>query len=261
MRFLNARCASKTHRSLAFVQLHYYESDPLFARYFFVANDMRPPNGQTDFVRLTTERLVALAETTRKHKWEHVIHLENDNMLYISAEELVSVAHDSCHWDVAYPVIREGQAALSICYFRNAVALERMAKYIISVYESGKDKAIETLHTGNVNDMSLAYHYLHRTTRVDELPSHPHLTNNCVWNAQTPRVLYDAAAIGQFFGGLHWNPKIRHFEPQRPYRELQHRQLTWRPCSGRPSLRCPWIENYQIANLHIHSKDLIRFAS
>lgn len=120
--------------------------------------------------------------------------------------------------------------------------------------------------------MTLAYHYLTRglhAAAVQELPSHPYVDRKrcCVWcTQQQPHVLYDAAAMGQFFGGLHYDPAARHFEPQRPWRELQHKTLTWRPCLYRDDsdpvkYRCPWIDDMRIANLHVHSKQLARFSS
>lgn len=71
----NATNATRAAAAALGVTLHTYTDDAAFARVFFVANDMRPPGGQRDFVRRTTERLWALRRVATEHRLEHIVHL------------------------------------------------------------------------------------------------------------------------------------------------------------------------------------------
>jgi hypothetical protein len=64
-------------------------------------------------------------------------------------------------------------------------------------------------------------------------------------------------------GGLHGKPMNRWYEKNRQFVELKDMVLQWKPCVGAASdkLMCPHIDEYEVVNLHIHSKQLSKFLS
>lgn len=65
-------------------------------------------------------------------------------MLYMAADEIARAATSPpCNLSAAFPVIRPGVAALSVCYFRDAAALTHMVDHFARVYNEGKARAIQ----------------------------------------------------------------------------------------------------------------------
>ncbi|RKP20319.1 hypothetical protein ROZALSC1DRAFT_28182 [Rozella allomycis CSF55] len=236
-----------------------------FRSNFFVLADMVPIDGNKDFVRFTTERLIILNELALSYNLKNVFHLENDNMMYIEMKDMIPY-FETCNIGVAIPIIDVNQAAVSIIYFREAKDIESLGQFIISMYKKGRAGLEDYMKTNAINDMTLVYKYLSEVNksetnrRVTTFPTWIIKENdNCLWNEK--KVIYDGAAIGQYFGGTHVDPHARWYEPQRPFKELKGKILIWKPCFSNKSAFCPWIDDRLVVNLHIHSKQLQRFYS
>ena len=256
-----------------------------FRQSFFVQGTMTP-DGNTKFNQYTSERLLAVWALMGKLQLRDVIHLENDNLLYSSASDLVS-AMQTCDVHLAIPFASVRIAVAGIAYIQAAEALEPFIKFAIRVFEMQPQQAVEYLETEWVNDMSLVgafYRENVMSTRISEIPSkvyknrgreqnasrhaqfleplpfrenHPY---NCIAEA-LPSTIFDSCVLGQFFGGTFGEPGKQHWQEGRQY-DPRGKHLWWRTTQlGNSQVRLPYLDNLRIHNLHVHSKLLQNFAS
>ena len=243
-----------------------------FREVFFVVKNMRPVDGNPLFVKNTMERLLAVHALAEHHNLQNVYHIENDNMMYIDLDRHLDVMK-ACEIGVGIPIIDRNQAAVSFSYFRDEPSLRLLSEFIINFYRKGREAMVTELNTTYVNDMTVVYNFLAKTPktpeglRVEIMPTWiiKDGEQNCFWSHD--KSIYDGAAMGQFFGGTHSNPAAHWFEAQRPFKELKDKKLFWKQCEFSHTrvfsqkLLCPWIDDFRVINLHIHSKQLDRFSS
>ena len=222
----------------------------------------------------TTERFFCLETLMAKAGLEHVVHLENDVMLYAEPRALLPVL-DRCYPALAATFDAPGRCVPGFVYARQAAAVTRLNQFIVQVFA----------HTERTpNDMALlaGFRATFGARALDMLPiipaGCPHLIPGryegkteqaeTFWNRfEDFGAIFDAAAVGQFLGGV--DPRNTGgrdtagfvnetciFDPSRFRYQWQTDSL------GR---RIPFAVDgsgvYRVNNLHIHCKDLGRFAS
>lgn len=257
-----------------------------FRNAFFIQGEMSP-GGNTKFTQYTSERLLAVYVLMETFDLTDVFHVENDNLVYFAAETVLH-AMNVCDVQFAVPFVSVRLAVVGCAFFRNSDALLPFVEFATNVFLMGRDKAVEYLGTEWVNDMSLLGMFYKENTmsrNVTELPSrvyssrHLYSTNmsseeyflrpiafqeghlhSCIAEA-LPDSIFDSCAIGQYFGGTYGNPEEPFWQSDR---QLDPRGMTlwWKQVihSG-IQFRLPYLDNLQIHNLHIHSKQLSRFMS
>ena len=256
-----------------------------FRQSFFVQGTMTP-DGNTQFNQFTSERLLAVWALMDKLQLRDVIHLENDNLLYSSASDVVS-AMQTCDVHLAIPFVSVRLAVVGIAYIQAADALLPFIKFAINVFEMQPQKAVEYLKTDWVNDMSLLGAFFHENVLsmfISEIPTkvydvrgrdqnasrdehfleplpfredHPY---NCIAEA-LPRTIFDSCVLGQFFGGTFGEPGKQFWQEGRQY-DPRGKQLWWHTTQlGNYQIRVPYLDNLRIHNLHVHSKLLQNFTS
>lgn len=223
------------------------------------------------FWRYTSERFLYLWDLLASQNLENVFHLENDNMLYADLEPLLPL------FQKEYPGVgatfdNEDRCIPGFVWIANCTAMEDLAKYFAK-------KAPE-----QISDMYVMglYRKEKSTPSIDSLPiimpsystvyplesPHNHKTErpqDYSKNADTFHAIFDAAAIGQFLGGI--DPIHANNQPG----------FINESCLFNPSiLKYEWIADdqgrlvphaffqgtpYRIINLHIHSKRLHLFKS
>jgi len=223
------------------------------------------------FWRYTSERFLYLWDLMNAYCLENVFHLENDNMLYADLEPLLS------HFQKQYPGIgatfdNDERCIPGFVWIANCHAMEDLAAYFAK-------KAPQRL-----SDMQVIGYYRNErsTSAIDALPiimpeyisvyplksPHNHFTNRPFSysnQSETFHAIFDAAAIGQFLGGI--DPIHANNEPG----------FINESCLFNPSLlEYKWAldeqgrsvpyaifqgDSYKIINLHIHSKRLQEFRS
>lgn len=222
----------------------------------------------------TTERFFYLETLMARAGLDHVVHLENDVMLYANPCDLVAVL-DRCYPALAATFDAPGRCVPGFVYARSPAAMERLTRFIVQVF-SHTDRA--------PNDMALlaGFRSTFGAAALDTLPivpdGCPHLIPGrfgdvldaaaAFWNRYADfGAIFDAAALGQYLGGV--DPRNTGgrdtagfvnetcvFDPSRyRYEWLTDEQ-------GR---RVPIVVDgggrYRVNNLHIHSKTLERFVS
>ena len=222
----------------------------------------------------TTGRFFYLETLMARAGLTHVVHLENDVMLYADLQELLPV------FDRYYPAMAAtfdapGRCVPGFVYARNATALDRLNRFIVQVFA----------HTDRTpNDMALlaGFRSTFGNEALDTLPivpvGCPHLLaerlgpgsgrGKAFWNRFEPfDSIFDAAAVGQYLGGV--DPRntggantVGFINETCVFDPSRYRYQWQRDDRGR---RVPFAVDkggaYRVNNLHIHSKGLERFAS
>lgn len=222
----------------------------------------------------TTERFFYLETLMATAGLSHVFHLENDVMLYADPAAQVPV-FTRCYANLAATFDAPGRCVPGFLYARSHEGLERLSRFIVRVFA----------HTDRTpNDMALlaGFRATFGAGAMDTLPvvpkDCPHLIpdrmgNDSVrasafWNRfEDFGAIFDAAALGQYLGGV--DPRntggrdTRGFVNETCVFDPSRYRFQWRADGlGR---RIPFAVDdsgeYRVNNLHIHCKNLERFAS
>lgn len=224
------------------------------------------------FWRFAMERFLVLDDFIQQNNLSNVFHIENDVMLYFNLKERLSV-FEECYPDMLATVFDcDERSVPSFVYLANPSVSKMLAEFIA-------DRA-----DWNTTDMELLSLFKDRyyKTRADHLPilipsyanDYP-LTSIFKKTAKSATpfyasldrlgLIFDAAALGQFLGGI--DPILGQsragflgeasvFLPMFfQFRWVQDTQKRWIPHIRYGK------EEYPIANLHIHCKNLAPFGS
>jgi len=227
------------------------------------------------FWTYTTERFFALERTMRALGLRNVIHIENDVMIYFEIAKMVT------RLALLYPNLastfdNDERCIPGLLYAAHADALSGLLEHI-NVEGAAKSSRL-------VNDMTLlaGYRRLHGSACIGTLPIVPpeypaQLGSSSGHVPQRPadyfnnftalRGLFDAAALGQYLGGIDprnasgsstvgfinescvFNPSLCRIDFERDRRGRRYPTIS----AGGPS--------WPVYNLHVHSKNLAPFAS
>ena len=238
-----------------------------FRKAFFVQGAMAPGDN-FDFNQLTSQRLFALYAYMNVESKSNIFHMENDNLLYF---DLIDLMHRmrTCGIHLGIPRASPSQAVFAFLYIRNADILEHFLRYTTEVFRLGRKKSMQYLKTEWINDMTIAGRYLDffagtpeksRANGISQLPIEFDSKNCCLCTTPntTETIIFDARAIGQYFGGDYWHPGVS-FWTKTDFLDPRGELLTWQ--RTRKGLRIPYIRGKRIVNIHVHSKNLTRFLS
>jgi hypothetical protein len=237
---------------------------------FYAATNLLRRKGLGGFWLYATERFFLIEEAMRKLGIEDVVHLENDVLLYFSLAGKLSGLR-SLYPGMAVARDHDGRCMASLLYIRNLRAISRLNDYI----------ALNLLSRGK-NDMQLLSDYSRRKPRTQlPLVSPSYVDSVGLANSKGERPLdpfayskgydelgmvFDAACLGQFVGGIdkmHSTEDTRGFVNETSYLDPSKGSFAWeKDDSGR--LRpffCLGENKAAIANLHIHSKELVKYRS
>ncbi len=217
------------------------------------------------------ERFFYLQDLINQHKLEHVIHLESDNMLYADVFTLCPI------FQKHYPHLgitcdNNERCIPGFVYIAGAKSINHLAKFLVTQAKKG------------IPDMEAigAYYKKYGEPHAKLLPiimrEYPeslglksayggkvkHRFSFCK-HVDTFRAIFDAAAIGQFFGGIdpRNGPSRPGFINERCCFDPSRLKYTWR--ADNKGRQVPYATfrgcTCRINNLHIHSKQLDMFAS
>lgn len=239
----------------------------------------------------TIERFFYLAALAEQRGLENGIHLESDVMLYADVDPL-ALKLGGLYQGIAVPFDNDDRAVASVMFWRRPQALAVFCQFVVDYLAEHPDPSL--------NDMAFfaqARRCLGRDD-IDSLPVLPKLYAGPLRtasgletrepelfsrNAENLAVVFDAAAIGQYLGG----PDAKNFIPRKRFWYQPPRVGRPKPAPGtgfinettifNPSaFSYDWLVDSEgrkiphmvvgdarvpIANLHIHRKDLKKFAS
>eukprot|EP01135_Chromosphaera_perkinsii_P009482 Nk52_evm25s1763 gene=Nk52_evmTU25s1763 len=246
-----------------------------FREAFHIQGDM-VPDGNTDFVRLTSERMFSVNSLIQACGLKDTFHLENDNMLYVDLQKELMPSLVSCETGFAIPRAANEYMMVSFVYIRDAESFKPLLSFIVEAYDSTKkgNNTIMDSQSGFVNDMTIPVKFYEMIVvprgekQFQEFPAWIHSPNGdrnfereseCLWKEQG--FLYDAAVLGQFYAGTYAKPTESHWEENR-LMDPRQIPLEWRSESDtHPGLHRPFVDGHLVVNLHVHSKNLQGWSS
>ncbi len=205
--------------------------------------------------RYVVERFFYLDEFLMQYDLDHVIHLENDVMIYFELEKMLSAFN--FYSSVGGTFLNDGEGVPGIVYIPNKEALHSLMPFFAEMGGMG--------HT----DMWI-FGQLRQKKMIQDLPIIPaeysEKLQRFAEHVDDFESIFDGAALGQYLGGVdpilcgvpkpgfvNWNSV---FDPR-------HFEYSWE--IDEQGRRIPYLhflnKKYRINNLHIHSKELEKFTS
>jgi len=254
----------------------------LYNKHFFLSGDMGGGSNNADFNKLTSARLFYLHAWMVMTSAEHVLHLENDNLIYFDFAEWIHNISD-CGMKIAMTCRQMTPDArfmvAGVVYIRNSRFLSDVLTHSVELLKLGKDKVVQLMGTKWINDMSLfGYFYWHHMTvghppghytppttlsilpeggedglGSDDPTSHEDLIRQCVW--EKAPLLFDNAAIGIWnFGDFHEKAPKTHPNAWGAYERIPANVIDDFKWNENNSKRFPTWNGARVASIHMHSK-------
>jgi len=237
----------------------------------FLAKTALDAHSRDGFWLYASERFLYLADLIAQHELHNVFHLEYDNMLYVDLQELLPIFQKQ-YPGIAATFDNDERCIPGFVYIRDSEVMNRLAKFFGD-------------HAGdNLDDMHILAMFKNETSEAicDHLPiitkeyvdEYPLVSNfghvasdrsNYFKNIDVFKSIFDAAALGQFLGGI--DPRNGESAPgfinERCLFKPSLLKIEWIP--DNQNRKIPYVvyphARYRINNLHIHSKNLERFKS
>ncbi len=230
--------------------------------------DRKSSNG---FWFCAMERFLYLQDLINQYKLKHIIHLENDNMLYVDVLTLLPIFKK--HYPhLAITCDNNERCIPGFVYISGRKSINHLAPFLVSQAKK------------NISDMQAigAYYNRYKKSYANKLPiimrQYPkalELKSSARGKVKDPLsfcrhadsfcAIFDAAAIGQFLGGI--SPRngaaIPGFINESCCFNPSRLTYTWK--ADKHGRKVPYAtfrgHTYRINNLHIHCKNLKLFAS
>jgi hypothetical protein len=228
----------------------------------FNTNTRLDTSFRNGFWRFTTERLYILYDFMTNERIKECIHIENDNTVYFSTNDPEFTASWVAANDLAAPRHGRNSLTFGILFCKNVETLGTLCDMLAST-------------PTNRNEMDLGYAFFDRspltTSFLKTAPSSASLrtaSGQAQLATRTNSFVYDAACYGQYLGGI--DPRNGESKPgfinQDSFFNVSAEGLSYfwkRDEKGRryPVVRGDGTTLLRIANLHIHSKNLVPFLS
>lgn len=222
-----------------------------------------------DLWRYSAERFLVLDDFLQNNRLERVFHLENDVMLYADLSLLMPV-FDKYRIGAAFD--NDHRCIPSILFFRNAAAIKPLAKHFVDYFMAlGQDMRV----IADFKNTAGAYYIKPLPIIFPSYASHYPLASTAGHLPKTPafyslnfdafQSIFDAAAIGQYLGGIdpNYHRPVQGFVNESCLFNPSHFTYEWIP--DEKGRKVPYLlfqnEKVKINNLHIHSKNLGAFRS
>ena len=217
-----------------------------------------------EFWNASTARFFYLENFLRVHNLHHIVHFENDVLVYFDIEKYTHV-FQQLYPTMATTPCDPDHLTSGFMYFNNYTALERMNDFFMTVLtqHGNIETAQKVLHIDMANDMTMMKRFADASGVVGILPALPF--GEVSQGIELFDAIFDGAGWGQYIGGTQTNgPGISYagHVVGAFIRAHPEWQVTWQVKDG---LRLPYLCNedkqVKINNLHIHSKNMRLFMS
>lgn len=202
----------------------------------------------------TSLRFFLIHDFISQYSLTNILHIENDYLLFRDPLEIIKVCNQLSDFMVP---LDETRAIPGIVWFKNSLTSHKLVNYLLenANYDDMK----------NLGDFSSKYNY----PAFPTIPLDYCIDNNIdpirfASNLNKFNGIFDAAAIGQFIGGIHWlndNSNTIFFNNENSSLLLKPDNLYWAIEDNKRFL-CFKFKDFStpIIGLHIHSKNLINFS-
>lgn len=175
-----------------------------FAAGFYIQGYMHPggsrKTGNQHFNRLVSERFFAVHALMLRDGLRHVVHMENDMMVYEPFQPIVA-AWMRCGSALASITPSLKGVIPGVLFVRDAPALAKLVTFISDILACGEEFG-QALQPGYANDMTylLNYYQYYGTAALGDLPNQLHAAGeNCIADELGRSVVLDGASFGQWY--------------------------------------------------------------
>ena len=237
--------------------------------------------GHKEFNQLVSERFFAVHGLMRKRKLTHVLHFENDNLVYADMRPVVEAAA-RCGYLMASIFGSLKNVIPGVLYIRHAEAIGHFCGFLNDFLSCGEEygRRFTPKWKDYANDMTymMTYYELFGRSFLGALPAWEHATGeNCIFDLlqQQPEAravssgsmapakqIFDLASFGQWYS---FSPRDGQPPPQHVQNGIAGKLIRFTPemqwvvdGEGR---RVPVWKEYRLLSLHIHAKNLQKFLS
>jgi hypothetical protein len=215
--------------------------------------------GLNRFWRYACERIFVLEELMRAVGLDRCLHVESDVLMYLPPDGLMPWLSDAYGSAVAICPLTAIEDTAAVMYVGSLRSLSRLTKALLELVKMGP--SLLDVHGGDMAHEMRMLHILRTEHGLCEaLP-----TTIARAMAMASPCVFDAASYGQHVDGTVSEPGVRYTADHHEIgRELisGRCELVWDAHSHRPFVRGETGEHnpWPLANLHIHSKRLARWA-
>lgn len=223
-----------------------------------------------NFWKVTSERYLVLYDFIKAFNLHNVFHFENDVMIYINLEKLLPIFEKN--YQLALPFDHDNRAISSFVYIKDHCALQPLATCFTNNAINGYNdmQVPPILAQQNKNCIQklpiLMPDYCLKYSLENVKKEQPKNPSEYTKNFELFNYIFDAAALGQYLGGIYLQHKSISsygFINETNIFNPSHFSYIWK--KDNEGRFVPYIilndEQFPIANLHIHSKKLKKFAS
>lgn len=222
------------------------------------------------FWQFTTERFFYVEQVIKKFNLQNVFHLENDNLLYVNLKNYLSIFINNYN-GIAATFDNDKRCIAGFLYIKNIDSISQFNKYCASISQNGyNDMQTLSLFRNNFPDyinylpiIPANYKDFYQLISInnDKTISESVYSNNF----DSFNSIFDAAAIGQFLGGIdpiHKDSKSGFINESCIFNP-SYFEYKWK--LDKQNRKIPFIKfnnkYYRINSLHIHCKNLKKFIS
>lgn len=237
---------------------------------FFNKQYAENPSLKNGYWRFVKERFLFLNDLIAQYDLKNICHLENDVMLYVNLEEILSLFTEH-PFPIAATFDHDKRAIAGFIYIRNKSAMQRLANFfanqagktindmrLLGLFKYDAERCIGHLPI-IMEDYAKDHQLISRNGHIGKNPSDFFL------GSERFQSIFDAAAIGQFLGGLdpiHPNHQPGFVNESCVFNPSLLKYVWKKDDLGR---KVPYAayqnKRYRINNIHVHSKKLEDFVS
>jgi hypothetical protein len=216
--------------------------------------------GLAGFWRFAAERFFVLEEFMRARGIGRCLHLETDNLLYVGPARIDGWLADTYGPAVALCPLTDDEDTAGVMYVGSLAALEAFNEALVDLVELGPERLLAE-HGGTMaNEMRMIHLLRARDGLAQALP-----TTISAARDMNSDVVFDAASYGQWVGGTHAIPGVpyagNHHVVGREFLAGRY-EVLWDAQQRVPSVRDVGDGRlWPLANLHVHSKQLDKWAT
>ena len=216
--------------------------------------------GLTGFWRYACERFFVLEEAMRRARIDRCLHIESDNLLYVAPSELDAWLGQVYAAGIAQCPLTNDEDTASVLYAGSLSALSRFNAALLDLVALRQDELLRVYGGAMGHEMRMI-----NILRVEQGLAGALPTTADRAKELNSRYIFDPASYGQQVDGISAKPGVPyagdHHVVGREILNGNYRVL-WDAQQLRPLVQvADGTEEYRLANLHIHSKRLGRWAT
>jgi hypothetical protein len=221
--------------------------------------------------RHVVERFFYLDELLTNYDLDHVLHLENDVMIYFELDSLIPI-FDRYYPGIGATFLRDNQCIPGIVYIANKDRLRAVMPIFAEIGGRGHNdmEIFAVIGQKESNEVLeflpvIPHSYLEEAKKFGRPLPHTGDANRYAVHSEDFNSIFDGAALGQYLGGvdaIFGPPKPGYINVDSVF-DPRRFKYTWEVDDmGR---KIPYIHHgrkkYRINNIHVHSKQLEKFKS